>query len=122
MVSVRVGHNHEQTPRFLAVVDSGSPWCLFKSDVAAILGIDWQKGIEESVGGITQTTPEPVYFHKVKLYIEADWIIEVMAGFCKKLSVTAILGRNGFFDNFYVRFDHSSKPSELEITKIEKIQ
>src|ERR1700693_5402938 len=122
MLSVRVGHGHNQTPSFFAVVDSGSPWCLFKSDVAAILGIDWQKGIEESIGGITQTTPEPVYFHRVKIYVESDWIVDVMAGFCKKLAVTGILGRNGFFENFYVKFDHSLKPPELEINKIEKIQ
>ena len=122
MISVRIGNGHKQSPRFPAVVDSGSPWCLFKADVATYLGIDYQKGIEDFMGGITQTAPEPVYFHKVKIYVEADWIIEVMAGFCKKLAVTGILGRNGFFDNFYVRFDHSTKPQEMEITKIEKIQ
>jgi hypothetical protein len=122
LVSVRIGHGHKQTPRFPAVVDSGSSWCLFKSDVASYLGIDWQNGIEESIGGITQTTPEPVYFHKVKIYVEADWIIEVMAGFCKKLAVTGILGRNGFFDSFHVQFDHSTKPPEFEITRIERVQ
>lgn len=121
LVSIRIGHNHKQTPRFLAVVDSGSPYCLFKSDVAALLGIDWQSGVEDSIGGITQTTPEPIYFHRVKIHVEADWIIDVMAGFCKKLSVTGILGRNGFFENFYVRFDHSAKPPELEITRIQAV-
>ncbi|MBZ5694367.1 MAG: hypothetical protein LAN36_03295 [Acidobacteriia bacterium] len=122
LVNIRVGHDHRQSPRFPAVVDSGSPWCLFKADVAAYLGIDYQSGIEDMIGGITQTTPEPVYFHKVRIFVETDWIIDVMAGFCKKLSVTGILGRNGFFDNFCVRFDHSTKPQEMEITKIEKIQ
>ena len=37
---------------------------------------------------------EPVFFHRVKIYIELDWIIEVTAGFCKKLAVAGILGRN----------------------------
>lgn len=122
MLQVRVGHNHRQTPRIAAVVDSGSPYCFFQSNVGEYLGIDVEHGIEHFVGGITKGAPEPVYFHKVQIYVEADWIVNVMAGFCKKLSVAAILGRNGFFDNFYVRFDHSSNPPVLEINKIEHIQ
>jgi len=65
---------------------------------------------------------EPALFHKVKIYVESDWIIEVMVGFCKKLSVAGILGRNGFFDNFHVHFDHSSSPPVLEVSKIATIQ
>jgi len=50
-----------------------------------------------------------------------DWVIEVMAGFVRKLGVLGILGRNGFFDNFHVHFDHSCYPPVVEIKKIEKV-
>jgi hypothetical protein len=122
MLHVRVGHNHKQTPRIQAIVDSGSPYCLFKSDVGQYLGIDIEKGIEAPISGISQGMQEPAFFHRVKIYVEADWVITVTAGFCKKLSVPALLGRNGFFDSFYIRFDHSANPPIFELSKIEKVQ
>ncbi len=122
ILTIRVGSNHKQTPRFPAIVDSGSPCCLFKADIADYLGISLTNGIEAKIGGISQGMSEPVYFHRIKIYIEIDWVIDVTAGFIKKLSVAGILGRNGFFDNFVVNFDHSSLPPVLEITKASKIQ
>lgn len=122
MLQVRVGYSHRKTPRMPAVVDSGSPWCVFQSDVGEYLGIDIEKGTEDTLSGITRGVPEPAYFHKVQIYVEENWIITVVAGFVKKLSVAAILGRNGFFDNFHVRFDHSASPPMLEIDKIERPQ
>ena len=112
---------HVQSPRFDAVVDSGSPCCVFKADLADYLGIDLTKGEPDTVGGIIQGHSETIYFHKVRIFVEADWIIEVKAGFMKKLSVNGILGRNGFFDRFQVRFDHSTSPHQLEVNRIEPI-
>lgn len=119
---VRVGRGHCTTPRFLAVIDSGSPFCMFQAEVAELLGINLTDGPEENIGGVIRGPQDPVYFHKVKIYVEMDWIIDVIAGFVKKLQVPGILGRNGFFDNFYVRFDQSAIPPQVEITKIEKLQ
>jgi hypothetical protein len=122
LLNVRVSWNHKQTPRIPAVVDSGSQCCLFRADIGEYLGIDVKNGIEDVIGGLSQGMREPVFYHKVKLYIESDWIIDVTAGFVKKLSVAGILGRNGFFDNFRARFDHSGVPPIVEIERIEKIQ
>ena len=119
---VRVGTGHVRTPRFPAVVDSGSPYCMFKAEVGELVGIRVEKGIEHVIGGIIHGPQEPIYFHRVKVYIEMDWVIDVLAGFVKKLGVTGILGRNGFFDNFHVHFDHSAYPPTLEVRKIEKVQ
>jgi hypothetical protein len=119
VLRVRVGYGHTQSPRFDAVVDSGSPWCLFRGDVGAIIGIkDITKGRKYALGGVIAGTREPAYFHKVKIYIEADWVIECMAGFCQKLGVTGILGRSGFFDSFRVSFDHSGIDPALEIERV----
>jgi len=74
------------------------------------------------MGGLSHGMKEPVFYHKIKLYIESDWIIDVTAGFIKKLSVAAILGRNGFFDNFKVQFDQSNTPPFMEIERIEEPQ
>jgi hypothetical protein len=105
-----------------AVVDSGSPYCLFRSDVGEYVRIDVDRGQEGQLGGIISGYMEPIYFHKVKLLVEANWCIEVYAGFMRKLRVPAILGRNGFFDTFYVKFDHSVDPPEVEVEKIPPVQ
>lgn len=123
LLMVHLGSSrHANTPRFHAVVDSGSPYCMFRSDIGESIGIEVKKGTQEHVGGIIQDPPEPIYFHRVKIYVESDWVIEVTAGFVKKLSVNGILGRNGFFDNFRVRFDHSELPPAVEIEKIQRLQ
>ncbi len=74
------------------------------------------------MGGLSHGMREPVFYHQVKLYVESDWVIDITAGFIKKLSVAGILGRNGFFDNFKVGFDQSLTPPIVEIERIEKPQ
>lgn len=96
VLSVRVGRGHAQTPRIPAVVDSGSPYCMFHASVADYLGIDLAKGIEHFVGGIISDPKEPIYFHKVKIYVELDWVIEVMAGFVKKTRGYGHIGAGWF--------------------------
>lgn len=123
MLSVRIGIAHDVwSPRFLAVVDSGSPWCIFPTALGEYLGLEVSSGIESELRGIIRTDAEPVYFHKIKIQIETNWNISVMAGFTKKLSADGILGRSGFFDSFSIRFDHSTNPPQLEIDKLERLQ
>ena len=122
MLPVRVGYKHTTSQRIYAYVDSGSPYCLFKADVATLIGLDYTKNpvFVDDIGGICDTKTDPAYFHEVKLYFEAGWVITVKAGFVKKLGTAAILGRNGFFDNFKITFDHSGHPPAFEIEKITK--
>ena len=121
MLLVRIGsQRHATSPRFPAVVDSGSPFCIFHAQFGELIGIDITKGSQEEIGGIITGPKDPIYFHRIRLYVEADWVIDISAGFVKKLAVPGILGRTGFFDNFHVHFDHSELPPVLEIKKIEK--
>lgn len=116
---VRVMANHQSTPSLPAVVDSGAPYCLFRADVADFLHIDLKKCQTGNLGGVISNLTETVYFQRVQVVIENNWTISVMAGFMKKLSTQAILGRVGFFDHFDIKFDHSVSPPELEINKRE---
>jgi hypothetical protein len=105
----------------LALVDTGSPYCLFHSDIAASIGIrDITSGISLEIGSVKKDVKDTAYFHKIKLQIEADWNIDVLAGFSARLSCHAILGRYGFFDHFLVTFDHSGSPPVIEITPISR--
>lgn len=122
-VRVAAGGKHFQkfTPLLPAYVDSGSPYCLFNSAVADFLHIKLKGGDEGSLGGVIGGVKDPVYFHRVVLSIDNHWMINVLAGFAKKLSVVGILGRRGFFDRFQVKFDHSTSPPQFELTKIDLI-
>lgn len=122
MVNVRVGIHHQKTPRFPAVVDSGSGVCMFRTDVADFLNIDFHKnnvGIGE-IGGIIQGPKQAIYYCPVQLYVAENWVISVTAGFLKKLPVAGILGRTGFFDAFDISFDHKAKPHEFTIERVSR--
>jgi hypothetical protein len=75
--------------------------------MATMIGLDYIKNpvYTEEIGGIVRGMSEPFYFHKISLYVEADWRIDVIAGFSKKLNASGILGRTGFFDSFKITFD-----------------
>jgi hypothetical protein len=120
VLQVRLGFGHATSPRFDAIVDSGSPWPLFKADLGKLVGIKVEQGMKYPLGGVIANITRPTYFHKVKIYVETDWVIECIAGFCPDLGVTGILGRNGFFSNFKTTFDHSGIVPAVEIERISK--
>ena len=120
MLRVRCMFQHQMMPPILAVVDSGSPYCLFRTEIADFLHIDLKGAPIGSMGGVIGGPQDTTYFHRIKLQIENNWTFEVMGAFMKKLAVPAILGRKGFFDRFVVTFDQSVSPHEFEITKIER--
>jgi hypothetical protein len=120
MLRVRPGKGHAflRSP-VLALVDSGSAYCLFHSDIALPIGIrDISTGKPGEIGGVKAGVKDRVYFHNIKLQIASNWSIDVLAGFTPNLSCKALLGRYGFLDHFIVTFDHSGTSPELEITKI----
>jgi hypothetical protein len=82
--------------------------------------VDIKSGPKYEIGGIVTGVTEPVYFHRVKLYIDKEWVIEVTVGFADRLGQTAILGREGFFSNFVTTFDHSVNPPKFMIEKINR--
>lgn len=110
----------KRSPRFRAYVDSGSPWCLFKAAFGDYLGLHVESGDRDEIGGIIGGPSEPVYFHKLTLFIEEHWTMPIKAGFMRKLSAEGILGRDGFFDYFRVGFDQSAKPPIFELERIER--
>ena len=118
MLPIRLSYGHgRQTPRFEALIDSGASDCLFRADICPILGIKLEKGIKSSTAGIVPGEKIDVYFHDVNLWVVAD-MIKIRAGFAPRLSVGALLGRHGFFENFIVTFDPSNNPPGFEIQRL----
>ena len=102
--------------RFEAAVDSGSPYCYFHGSIGEAVGLNVERGIRGKLGGAVEGKTIPVYFHDIKVHVAGE-ILKVTAGFCFGLSVSGILGRNGFFDKFAVTFHQYAIPPILEIVK-----
>ncbi len=81
------------------------------------MGIDMRSGPETPLGGAIGGHAGKVYYHKVKMLVAGE-SIEILAGFSPNLSVAALLGQMGFFDNFVVTMDYTPDPPCLELRRI----
>jgi hypothetical protein len=123
LVNVRLGRGRTKPSYSIeALVDTGSPLCLFRADLGRLIGFDVEAGPGQEIGGVTTSEREPAYFHTVKLYIAGNWTVRVTVGFVETLHWAGILGRRGFFDRFAVRFDHSVSPPVFDLERIPQIQ
>jgi len=106
---------------FEVLLDTGSPICLFRADLGRSLGLQIESGPVQQIGGFAANISEPAYFHTVNLHVGTNWSVEIKAGFVENLSMAGLLGRRGFFENFVVRFDHSSLPPYYDLERISRI-
>jgi hypothetical protein len=95
-----------------ALVDSGADCCVFPSGIGEQLGMDIKSGPVNPMSGFGEKR-FPVYFHDVQIVV-GRYEIQAWAGFCDEIPMP-ILGQNGFFDPFEVRFDFRKK--QLEVTR-----
>jgi len=109
--------------RIEAIVDSGSPYCLFHAGFCHSLGMKLEKGKKELLKGVIgghDSPTAPMYFHKVKILVGLSQF-ETWAGFSWHLSCACLLGQKGFFENFEVTFDWSSHPPSSPRLRVERI-
>lgn len=116
VLTVSLIAKHTETKRFEAVVDSGAATCLFHAQIGLAIGLDIRSGAPGPIGGVIAQARSTQYFHNVKI----KWmghLVPVWAGFCEDLSVGAILGRDGFFDQFTITFSPCSAQSGMVIER-----
>jgi hypothetical protein len=119
MLTVSLVIGHAPTRRFEAIVDSGSPSCLFHADIGEAHGLDIEAGRAGPLSGVVGGSKGNVYYHQVKLVVPGG-MISIFGGFSRNLSVAAILGRHGFFEHYTITFDPSNKPPGLEIIRFHR--
>lgn len=112
-------YKHAESKRLEAYVDSGAPICLFHGSVGKALGMQVEDGTEGPLGGVIGGVQKKVYYHSVKIKLLGQ-ILTVRAGFSIELSVLAILGRSGFFDNFTITFDPCNDPPGLVLERFHR--
>lgn len=123
LLYVRVSRRHAPASvRFAAILDTGSPFCLFHADIGQSIGVDIKSGVAQSIAGVVPGVNTSAYFHRLNLHVEANWIVEATVGFIENFQCPALLGRRGFFDRFVVRFDHASSPPIFNIEQIPLVQ
>jgi len=103
---------------FDALVDSGADCSLFNIQVAEVLGIDLSNAKPARFTGINGQI-DGYRLEKIKIKVDGfDELVEIPACFVKSPTVSVLLGQEGFFDQYRIRFekDHNT----FEITPVKK--
>lgn len=88
-----------------ALIDSGADRSLFNTQIAQIIGLDLTDSPSENFGGIEGGSIK-AKLHMVSVQvIGMNEEVEILAGFTDSTGVSAILGQDGFFDNFRIKFE-----------------
>jgi predicted aspartyl protease len=102
-----------------ALLDSGADKCLFSNQIGEEIGLNVKEGEEEIFGGIEGGRVKS-YLHEIEVQIFGDSKkIKVVAGFTDARGVNAILGQEGFFDAFRIKFEKDR--DAIEINPLRKL-
>jgi hypothetical protein len=89
------------------LVDSGADLCIFDAEIGEALGLNVTKGRPREVFGVGGKA-SVYYLHKVEIEV-GGWAYKIEAGFMPnvagRIMSYGIVGQNGFFENFIVKFD-----------------
>jgi len=97
--------SQQKSVRIDALIDSGADRCFFHYELGRRLGLEVEKGYLGYVSGI-EGLRSPVWIHNIRLQIVgSDEQILVEAGFTKSAGIFAILGQEGFFDAYRIKFE-----------------
>lgn len=102
---------------FDALIDSGADNALFNEEVADLLGIDLSKATPVKLTGISGQLDgrrlEDIKI-KVKNFNEA---VEIPVCFIKSATVGVLLGQEGFFDKYRIKFEKDHNSFEVNVVK-----
>ncbi len=97
-----------------ALLDSGSDYNLFPSEIADVLGIKLTKGALKVTEGIGGKTIKTYRHYGIKMFVEG-YSFETSIDFSKEISVP-LLGQQGFFDKFkQISFNRRDEEITIEV-------
>ncbi|MEK7116902.1 MAG: retropepsin-like aspartic protease [Patescibacteria group bacterium] len=112
--------NQNKYIRYEVLVDSGADLCLFDEEIGSYLGINIKKGKPKEVFGVGGKC-SLFYVHPITIEV-GGWPFEINAGFMPsvagKVMPYGLVGQNGFFENFIIKFDLLKE--EIEVRNREK--
>ena len=109
-------NNRDVSIGYEVLVDSGADLCIFDAEIGEALGLDISKGKKMEVFGVGGKASF-YYLHKVEIEV-GGWKHKIEAGFMSdvagRIMPYGIVGQNGFFENFIVRFDWLKEEVEIK--------
>jgi hypothetical protein len=108
--------NGEASISYEVLVDSGADLCIFNAEIGEAIGIVIKNGKPKEVFGVGGKSS--LYFlHDVEIEV-GGWTYKIKAGFMPNVAGNVmdygLVGQNGFFDNFIVKFDLIKEEVELK--------
>lgn len=102
---------------FPSLIDSGADYCIFSMETAKLLGIRLKPKNKTTISGI-ESAKVKGYWHELELRV-AGKVYTAKVIFAKISDYGfGILGQQGFFDHFDVKFSHSRQTVEIEPIKL----
>ncbi len=115
VIPVEIIHGSESI-RYEVLVDSGADLCIFNSEIADAIGLEWQKGEKHEVFGIGGKA-SVYYLLPIEIKV-GGWPYKIKAGFMPDVSGRVmnygVVGQVGFFENLIVKFDLIKEEIELK--------
>jgi len=104
--------------RYEALIDSGADTCIFDAEISDILGFESSKCKMGKVTGITGTV-ETIFSCPIILKVGGAIAYETIANFLVSIAKNGygVVGQQGFFDKFVVKFDLPSGDIEIKEKK-----
>ncbi len=102
---------------YQALIDSGSDICIFDAGLLEILEINLTSGERRELIGATGQ-PAVFYFHLIGIKV-GGWKYNIKAGFMPRTAALdyGLVGQQGFFNIFTVKFDLIKEEIELKEIK-----
>ncbi|MGH9742738.1 MAG: hypothetical protein ACRD51_10340 [Candidatus Acidiferrum sp.] len=108
-LAVSLFNGHASFPCY-GLIDSGADDCIFPASFARYLGFELASGKTYRFGGVASLGQE-AYFFDLEMVIAGIIPHKLAVGFTTSLDQRGhgLLGQNGFFDRFAIRFDHRKR-------------
>jgi len=102
---------------YYVLIDSGADYCMFHSYIGERLGINIRNGKELVFYG-TSGHPQKAYFHKINFKV-GGIDHTCLVGFSYEMERLAygLLGQDGFFDHWTVKFEYNKENVEIKEIK-----
>jgi predicted aspartyl protease len=101
---------------YLVLIDSGADFCVFHAEIGEKLGLNVLDGDKLTFYG-TSGQPQKAYFHNISFKIGGH-LHNAYVGFSYEMKSLAygILGQDGFFNKWVIKFEYLKETIEIKET------
>ncbi|HEY4694635.1 MAG TPA: aspartyl protease family protein [Candidatus Nanoarchaeia archaeon] len=102
--------------QYEVLVDSGADCNVFDAEIGEAIGIDIKSGTPDQIKGVDGRGID-CWVHEVRVTVVGEGLVTVKTAFTYSLPLEGygLVGQNGFFDHFIVRFDYNQ--GKVSVTK-----